>query len=243
MNIDWEITEEDINKVKTIVEEQKNRPFVLNRFKRNIEKIGINISEESLWKFLLQALLTTQEKSGPGSSVDNLSNERPFPLSMSEISTKDDKRAYILDVLKNHRLRYYNNKTDWIFHDYTILTQESIKALIKNLTSLIGNDSMQLERAAVHQIADKFKGIGPKQSRNFLQQQGLTKYVLPIDSRLTKWFNDNKLFPFAIDPSSLSSINFYEFIEDGVYRLCEQANIYPCILDACIFVSFNKGDY
>lgn len=48
MNIDWKITEEDINKVKDIIEKQGNNAFVINRNKINIEKKGINLSNEKI---------------------------------------------------------------------------------------------------------------------------------------------------------------------------------------------------
>lgn len=243
MNIDWKITEEDINKVKDIIEKQRNNAFVINRNKINIEKKGIDLSNEKIWHSLIQSLLTTQEKSGPGSPVLNLINEKPFPLSLKEINSKDNKQSFILNVLKEHRLHYYNNKADWISHNYSLMTPKYFEELIGNLNKLLITNDMLVERNTAHQIADRFKGLGPKQSRNFLQMQGLTKYVIPIDSRLTNWFNSNELFPFIIDSSSLSSINFYEFIEDGIQKLCKLAEVYPCILDACIFVSFNKGDY
>ncbi len=243
MNIEWKITNEDVNSVKAIIEKHKDNPFVINRVRRNVKGEGINLTPETIWNSILQSLLTTQEKSGPGSAVVNLINKKPFPLSLTEISSKSDKYSYIYEVLKSNRLHYYNNKTDWIFNDFNLMTPEYIKYLTDSLTALIKSDSLMEERPLAHQIATDFKGIGPKQSRNFLQMQGLTKYILPIDSRLTTWFNENRLFPFKIDSNSLSSINFYEFIEDGIQELCKNADVYPCILDACIFVSFNKGNY
>src|SRR3712207_8726784 len=39
-------------------------------------------------------------------------------------------------------------------------------------------------------IDDSLKGFGPKQSRNLLQGLGLTRYEIPIDIRITRWFND-----------------------------------------------------
>jgi len=243
MKIDWKITNEDISKITGIINKYSSESFVINRKNRNLKSETIILSNETIWHALLQSLLTTQEKSGPGSPVVNLISENPFPLSLLEIKASSDPKKYIYDVLTNHRLHYYNNKTDWIFTNYNLMTAEYVQDITDTLNKLKNANSIDEERLVAHKVADDFKGIGPKQSRNFLQMQGLTKYVLPIDSRLTSWFNDNNLFPFKIDAGSLSSINFYEFIEDGIQELCKQANVYPCILDACIFVSFNKGEY
>ncbi len=34
-----------------------------------------------------------------------------------------------------------------------------------------------------------------------------------------------------------------EFVSDGVRQLCERARIYPCVLDAAIFTSFDRGGW
>jgi len=243
MIIDWKITEEDIENVTNIVSKHKNNPFVVNRYSRNIDKMNIDITTESMWRSLMQSILTTQEKSGPGSAVLALITEKPFPLDLTIINSQQDKELYIHKTLKNHGLHYHNSKTDWILYNYNLMSSEFSNTLINNLENIANSDSLEVEREMAHIVSNMFKGIGPKQSRNFLQMQGLTKYVLPIDSRLTTWFNEMKIFPFTIDAGSLSSLNFYEFIEDAIQELCKKASIYPCILDASIFVSFNKSDY
>lgn len=81
-------------------------------------------------------------------------------------------------------------------------------------------------------------GFGPKQSRNLLQGLGLTKYEIPIDSRITKWFNEFG-FPVKLSASALSDLNYYKFVSKGLRELCDACNIYPCLLDAAIFSSFD----
>jgi len=88
---------------------------------------------------------------------------------------------------------------------------------------------------------EKFKGIGPKQSRNLLQTMGLTRYEIPIDSRITKWLNSFG-FPVKLTAQGLSDENYYNFISDGIQHLCRKSNIYPCVLDAAIFSSFDKHE-
>ena len=87
-------------------------------------------------------------------------------------------------------------------------------------------------------LHNEFKGFGPKQSRNFLQSLGLTKYEIPIDSRISQWLN-NFGFPIRLSSTSLSDKAFYHFVSDGIIELCEKAGIYPCELDAGIFSSFD----
>jgi hypothetical protein len=85
-------------------------------------------------------------------------------------------------------------------------------------------------------------GLGPKQSRNFLQCLGLTRYEIPIDSRITKWLNDFG-FPVALGAAALSDPDYYAFVNDGVRELCKAAGTYPCVFDAVVFSRVDKGGW
>ena len=85
-------------------------------------------------------------------------------------------------------------------------------------------------------IMGSLKGFGPKQSRNLLQALGLTRYEIPIDSRITKWLNHFG-FPIKLSAAALADPNYYNFVLDGFQKLCEAADIYPCVMDAAIFAS------
>ena len=99
------------------------------------------------------------------------------------------------------------------------------------LTTLV---SVAEERQVATYIDETFKGFGPKQSRNLLQALGLTRYEIPIDSRLIKWLN-NFGFPVDLNATALSDRGYYEFVSDGIQELCQKANKYPCIFDAAVF--------
>ena len=98
----------------------------------------------------------------------------------------------------------------------------------------------ETERQAVRFIDEHFQGFGPKQSRNLLQGLKLSRFEIPIDSRITKWLNDFG-FPVKLTASALSDQNYFEFVSDGFQRLAEACGIPPCVLDAAIFSSFD-GD-
>ena len=89
-------------------------------------------------------------------------------------------------------------------------------------------------------IQDRFDGFGPKQSRNVLQALGLTRYEIPIDSRITDWLNEFG-FPVRLSGDALSDRNYYNFVSDGIQILCEKCDVFPCVLDAAIFSS-KDGD-
>ena len=86
---------------------------------------------------------------------------------------------------------------------------------------------------------DGLKGFGPKQSRNLWQTLGLTRFEIPIDSRITKWFNRFG-FPLKLSANALSDPNYYDFVMDGIQEVCDASSVYPCVLDAAIFADFDQ---
>jgi hypothetical protein len=57
----------------------------------------------------------------------------------------------------------------------------------------------------------------------------ISKYEIPIDNTLIKWL-ENFGFPIKFSKTALQDILFYHFVSDGIQRLCEISDIYPCIL-------------
>ncbi len=102
------------------------------------------------------------------------------------------------------------------------------------------SDNPMLEREVVHLLAKYLDGIGPKQSRNLLQWIGVSKYEIPVDSRITKWLNWN-LLKYHFSANLLADHTYYDMVSDGIQLLCKRANIYSCMLDAAIFTSFDSG--
>ena len=100
------------------------------------------------------------------------------------------------------------------------------------------NPTLETETEAADLIDHRLKGFGPKQSRNLLQSLGLTKYEVPIDSRITRWLNDFG-FPVKLSATALSDLDYYKFVSEGFRELCDACGIYPCVLDAAIFSSFD----
>ena len=52
------------------------------------------------------------------------------------------------------------------------------------------------------------KGIGPTRARNLLQSLGLTRYEIPLDSRVVRWLRDR--LGWNIGMESLSRPEYYE---------------------------------
>jgi len=144
-------------------------------------------------------------------------------------------------MLAKYRLRRSNVLANEI-KENLIRLKVRWKEVSERLEELRLNQYIKTERSVAGYFQGEFKGIGPKQSRNLLPSLGLTRYEIPIDSRITKWLNSFG-FPVKLTAQGLSDENYYNFISDGVQHLCKKACIYPCVLDAAIFSSFDKEEW
>ena len=64
MNYLWVIEENDIERVKELINLHQN-PFVSNRVATNIEGINLAVNKNSILKAMIMCLLTSQQSSGP----------------------------------------------------------------------------------------------------------------------------------------------------------------------------------
>ena len=128
---------------------------------------------------------------------------------------------------------------DEILCNFLWLEQDGWKVINEMAQNLINVQTPEAEIESADFIDHNLKGFGPKQARNLLQSLGLTKYEIPIDSRVSKWMN-NFGFPLELSPAALSDGNYYKFVSEGFRKMCAACNIYPCLLDAAIFSSFDS---
>jgi hypothetical protein len=241
MKIIWKIENSDIKKVKAVYKTQKSNSLVLSRMERNVNKPSRTFSKGIFWRKTLSCLLTTQQRSGPESAVMRFASTKPFPLSYRRCAESHHLRSLVREVITKfggiRRARsiagYCEDNLHWLEHG----GWETIREVVLELTQ---KPTVQTERRAAEIVMKYLKGFGPKQSRNLLQDLGLTRYEVPIDSRITKWLTDFG-FPVALSATALADSDYYNFVLDGYRRLCSASNIYPCVLDAAIFSSFDNG--
>lgn len=241
MNITWDINEDDIIKVKEIVTASQNT-FVSGRIAKNVKRHNIEINKNLILKRLIMCLLTSQQRSGPNSPIAVFLRRVPFPLTIEIISTESNIEEYVKATLQQNGLNRFINKIHNYFTTNYNRLCDSNWSILNDLASLNGHASKEIERKIADNLSDMFIGFGPKQSRNFLQALGLTKYEIPIDSRITDWLNKFG-FPVTLNSTALQDKGYYHFVSDGIQILCERANIYPCVLDAAIFSSIDNNQW
>jgi hypothetical protein len=243
MEIQWQIDPEDVSRVRAVYAQYKDDPFVVYRRERNLATDKPAISRDYFWLTMVGALLTTQQRSGPDSPIARFSSLKPFPLRYQACVRQEDVAAFTRQVLQDFGgIRRWNKIADEVATNLAVLEQRLWPQILDMTERLRAESSVQVERNAARFVNKHLKGFGPKQARNLLQILGLTRYEIPIDSRITKWLNGFG-FPLKLSAWALGDDSYYDLVSDGVQALCAAAGIYPCLLDAAIFTSYDRGGW
>ena len=239
MKIEWQIETEDAARVRDFFKKHRNDPFVRRRIARNLNGERRAPTRNEVWNALVTCLLTTQQKSGPKSAVARFNQTKPFPLEYGPCAKKRSLAKFVQKTLSTFGgLRRFNVIAVQIAANCAYLKAGGWNELIEHLEQVRAKPNPTTERRAAEFLDEHIKGFGPKQSRNLLQMLGLSRYEIPIDSRITKWLNDFG-FPITLTANALQDRNYYNMIGDGFQQLCRTARIKPCALDAAIFASFD----
>jgi hypothetical protein len=242
MKLAWKIEKKDIELVREFFEAYKRSSLVQNRLKRNVKQSIPRLTKSRFWKVMVMCLLTTQQRSGPESRVSRFCSTKPFPLGHSLCRSQARLELFVQSRITNFGgIRRARSISGEMYSNLQWLESGGWRQVFKALNELKSNQSKEKERIAAEFIDDNLKGFGPKQSRNLLQDLGLTRYEIPIDSRIAKWLNKFG-FPIILSATALSDRNYYNMVSDGFQSLCEEANIYPCLMDAAIFTSFDEEE-
>jgi len=239
MRLTWEVEEKDIKTIKDLIKISESNQFVKNRYKKNILGDGIEKTNEAFWNALISCLLTTRQKSGYASPVSKLLHDPKKPLSLVKCQAQKDLSKYVIEILSNSKgIRRYNKIADQTHKNLEFLNNSSW-SIVKEVFDELPTKSSSKELKIIQKVTE-FKGIGQKQSRNLLQMLGLTKYEIPIDSRLNKWINKNLDFPVKLSAKGLQDPSYYSLLIEGIKKLADSVGCYPCEIDAMIFSSFEK---
>jgi thermostable 8-oxoguanine DNA glycosylase len=241
MKLLWQIEDNDIQKVKEFYKRHKENVFVLNRIKRNVEREGLNFSKGIFWQAMISCLLTTQQRSGPNSPVTKFISKKPFPLNYSKCKAAVNLGKLVEETINDFGgLRRAKTIAEQVEDNFSWLENSGWQTINEVVKKLENNQDSRIERESAEIIMDNLNGFGPKQSRNLLQSLGLTKFEIPVDSRITKWLMVDFGFPIKLSAAALGDKNYYNFVLDGFQKVCSACKIYPCVMDAAIFASFDQ---
>ncbi len=258
MGPDWKITESDIHKTRNFIQSMKSREYVKKRICMNVSLPAPEVTHDLIWEGMFDCLLSTRQKSGPGSPIAKFLCRNPFPLPYATCVQHENTAEYISSKLGAEKGVQYKNKIgkfaeknlDWLENGGWEEVDKWITVLQKQRGENPLPEHQKAEREIARNFSDAFLGIGPKQSRNYLQLLGLIRYEIPLDSRFVSWFLLNE-FPILFDGKPIRSVDhkiiiqrlsvpyLYEGILDRVQELCFRCGILPVVLDACVFASFD----
>ncbi len=239
MHIAWTIEERDVRRVHELVAVYEDHPIVTDRQKRNVERIDVLRTKGAVWRVIVGCLLTTQQRSGPNSLVAQFIRSRSDLFQFSACARKRKLALFAERTISRYGLRRAITIGKEIEANYRWLSEGGWAELRRHLKLLDSDSPARIEREVAQFISAHFLGFGPKQSRNLLQWLGLTRYEIPLDSRILKWLNRSG-FPIHLSAQSLGDEAYYCFVLDGVQGLCSHAEVLPCIFDAAVFASFER---
>lgn len=242
---------QEIETVRSLVSKKQNegRRIVQFRWQRNVEGQPPAVDDAAMWMAHIMCLLTTQQRSGPGSSINRLLDQRPFPLALTVCRSQSNLRDYVFELLTNAQgIRRTNRIADAMHANLRFLERGGWNEMCQWRDRLLAQrrlppDPSQraLEEAAAAYM-DQLAEFGSKQSRNFWQSLGLARYVFVLDSRVLSWLRRNLNLPRGmLTNSGLSDPQYYQFISNLLFELCDQAGVLPCMFDAAVFDSFDEG--
>ena len=234
---------EDLSAIRQLLEDCKTDQFVRERTAENVSGSVPTFDKERFWWVLLGCLLTTQQRSTTGSPVDRFLSLKAFPLTLARCNGHVEET--VLDTLTAFGCSRWPAKIArqaaanhaWLEKDGWPRMQRWFQRLAGQRALIPQRAHSRLEREAAHFAAINLEGIGPKQSRNLWQWLGLTRYEIPIDSRVADWINAN--LSIQVNTEKLGDNRYYEGILDYLQDICDKAGVFPCVFDAAAFDNDN----
>lgn len=238
MQLNWKISNKDLTQWRSFVAENETNNLVKDRKRKNITRKSVNLSKEVLWIAHVGCQVTTQQRSGPYSAVSKFMASDSNVLKYKECAVSTDVEMLIQSELSKAGLRRSKIIAKNLKQILTGLENDGWDDFIQTLKTIEKSTTKIDERNVANYIARKFSGLGLKQSRNYIQLLGLSRYEIPIDSRITKTMKRLGC-TFVPGATALNDETVYLLIQDGMQQIAAKLGMYPCILDACIFSSFD----
>lgn len=242
MQASWIIDKGKITLWRSLVEKNRDKDLPKRRRAKNVRRVDVDLGPDEIWRVLVGCQVTTQQRSGPGSAVDRFLKSNSPVLNVSNCRQAVSIQALAEQELRKAGLRRAPTIAENISTIFSNLETGGWKELRDHLATIEKNTNARKERAVVDYLtAGSYPGLGQKQSRNFIQWLGLSRYEVPLDSRVLKKLKELGS-NFVPSGSSLTDKVVYIFVQDVIQCIAKELNIYPCELDACIFASFDSDE-
>lgn len=235
----WEIDDATLQRWRDFVLANRGNPMVLERQTRNVDGKNIDLSRTSLWRVFVGCQVTTQQRSGPNTPVSRFLKSCSPALRYNECQNAHSVADLLERELSSAGLRRAPTMAKNLVAILSELENGEWDVLLRHLHALESNTTRSKEQSVAQYLqCKKYPGLGPKQARNFIQAVGLSRYEVPLDSRVLKKLEELGC-SFIPHATALSDETVYRFVQGGLQKIAAELKVYPCILDACIFSSFD----
>lgn len=239
----WKIEPVQIEWVEEMIDEYKSRDIYQHRLAKNVRHDRLDLSRENYWEKLIGCVITSQQRSGPGTKVHEFMNREEFPLQLANWP-EEGKVNFAQNTLADNGLPG-RKKGKWIAQNHNWFQIGGAEFLMQMGEGLreaqAGSWKSQINRevAAAVAVQPFYKGIGPKQGRNYWQWLGLSQYEIPLDSRILNWIESMPATHPAVEveQNDLSDEQTYRRVMSWIQGLSKEAEILPCLLDIAVFLS------
>ena len=156
-------------------------------------------------------------------------------VNVSDIERKLDGFDIKLKKRKGGLQKGYKKKVKYLIENAAKIKSEWNEIFNRLNILLRDNVSISHEREVADFLKEKFKGIGLKQSRIVLQNLGLTRHVIPIDSRMMNVLKSKLNFENLPTQSAFQDEHIYIVFEDYLSKICRNFGLPSYEFDALIF--------
>jgi hypothetical protein len=239
-------TDRDVEAIRKVCESAANTPFVLARIAANVVGEAPAFSRDRLWRFILDCLLSTRQRAGPNSRVRKFGQLDPHPLTLEKCLSTDPVELVRDTSTQFGGIRFIPSVASragknlrWLQEQGWEQVHRHYSSLERQRSSVPKPEHVPAEREAARFISQKLEGFGMTQSRNLWQLLGLTRYEIPLDSRVIARINEQ--LSVEVTAKHLGSVQYYESVLDFLQTACRRADVLPCVLDAAWFSAGLSG--
>jgi hypothetical protein len=129
MEFRWVISQDNRKPYGDFVERHKGHSIVKDRIDRNLKHNDVDISKGNFWRVLVSCLLTTQQRSGPGSRVAEFIKAGDPVLDFDYCSTAKNLSKVVEETLSKNGLRRTERIATEIDHAISWLKQDGWPAV------------------------------------------------------------------------------------------------------------------
>ncbi len=104
MELRFIITEADAGRARAFYEKWASSPLVERRLQRNVHGKRPTVNESGFWFAMVNCLLSTQQRSGPGSTLEQFIRNKPYPLPFEDCCGRKDLAAHAKSTFASFRI-------------------------------------------------------------------------------------------------------------------------------------------